>query len=425
MTQTHAENNGDSSWRHSCLLRLSAASAKSAFNVLWFVAIGAGICALGTRLAQAQKPDHDYTVLVASEAVDLITRITFGPGAGPTLVKIEGTTPVGINPVDPDGPHGIGLSPNAQQYYVSTAHGVPYGYLWKFDTKTNQVLGNVELGNFPATLQVSPDGGFIYVVNFNLHGEMVPSNVSVVSTDPFVEVARIETCAMPHGSRLNPAGTKHYSACMMDDMIVEIDTRELAVARYFTLKKGSEKGLIGAPHGQGEPGTGNRASADHSGHGMEPPKPGNVSCSPTWAQPSADGRSVFVACNKANDIVEIDVASWTMKRRIPAGDGIYNLAVTRDGKLIVGTNKRGKSISVIDIASGKELARIPTQRRVVHGVAISGDDRYAFISVEGVGSEPGTVEMIDLKTLTRIASADVGQMAGGIDVVGGGSQALR
>jgi hypothetical protein len=35
------------------------------------------------------------------------------------------------------------------------------------------------------------------------------------------------------------------------------------------------------------------------------------------------------------------------------------------------------------------------------------------------------VEMIDLKTFTRVASADVGQMAGGIDVVGGGSQALR
>jgi len=400
-----------------------ASSAKSAVNTLWLIGIGVLTSALGARPAAAQKPDKDYTVLVASEAVDLITRITFGPGAGPTLAKIEGTTPVGINPVDPDGPHGIGLSPNAQQYYVSTAHGVPYGYLWKIDAKTNQVQGNVELGNFPATLQVSPDGGFVYVVNFNLHGEMVPSNVSVVSTDPFVEVARIQTCTMPHGSRLNPAGTKHYSACMMDDMIVEIDTRELAVSRHFVLKKGAEKGIAGAPAGIGnrESGTG----SDHSGHGMEPPKPGDVSCSPTWAQPSADGKSVFVACNKANDVVEIDVASWTMKRRIPAGDGIYNLAVTRDGKLLVGTNKRGKSVSVIDIATGKELARIPTQRRVVHGVAISGDDRYAFISVEGVGSEPGTVEMIDLKTLTRIASADVGQMAGGIDVVGGGSQALR
>src|SRR5687768_16885173 len=37
--------------------------------------------ALATPLA-AQKPDRDYTVLVASEAVDLITRVRFGPGAG-------------------------------------------------------------------------------------------------------------------------------------------------------------------------------------------------------------------------------------------------------------------------------------------------------------------------------------------------------
>ena len=298
---------------------------------------------------------------------------------------------------------------------MTTAHGVPFGYLWKIDAKTNEVLGNVELGNFPATLQVTPDGAFAYVVNFNLHGEMVPSSVSVVSTDPFIEVARIQTCTMPHGSRLNAAGTKQYSACMMDDMLVEIDTRELAVSRHFMLVKGSEHGEAGVPH----TGSGKRVagSGDHAGHGMAPAKPGDVSCSPTWAQPSADGKSVFVACNKTSDIVEVDATSWTMKRRIPAGDGVYNLAVTRDGKLLVATNKRGKSVSVIDIATGKELGRIATQRRVVHGVAISSDDRYAFISVEGVGSEPGTVEMIDLRTRQRVASADVGQMAGGIDVV--------
>jgi hypothetical protein len=105
-----------------------------------------------------------------------------------------------------------------------------------------------------------------------------------------------------------------------------------------------------------------------------------------------------------------------MTRRIPAGEGIYNLAATRNGRLLVGTNKRGQSISVIDLASGKEAARIPTSRRVPSGVAISRDDRYAFVSLEGVGSEPGTVEVIDLRTLKRVASVDVGQMAGGLDV---------
>jgi DNA-binding beta-propeller fold protein YncE len=52
---------------------------------------------------------------------------------------------------------------------------------------------------------------------------------------------------------------------------------------------------------------------------------------------------------------------------------------------------------------------------VVHGAVVSPDNRYAFISVEGIGSEPGTVEMIDLATFTTIATVDVGQQAGGID----------
>ena len=46
---------------------------------------------------------------------------------------------------------------------------------------------------------------------------------------------------------------------------------------------------------------------------------------------------------------------------------------------------------------------------------VSPDDRYAFVSVEGIGSEPGTVEVIDLNSLISVAQVDVGQQAGGID----------
>jgi len=356
-------------------------------------------------LAQT-PPDKDYLLFVASEATDEIALVRFGPEGA----RVERRQVTGMMQTDPDGPHGVAVAPDGRYYYVSTAHGTPYGHLWKYSTAGDSLAGRVELGNFPATMQVSPDGAFAYVVNFNLHGDMVPSSVSVVSTDEMVEIARLTTCAMPHGSRLNPQGTKHYSACMMDDMLVEIDARTLEVSRHFMLAKGSEHGMSGAPAARAT------AAHDAGGHGMAAPGTGNVTCSPTWAQPSADGKRVFVACNKTNDIVEVDAGRWAMTRRIPAGDGVYNLAATRDGRLLVGTNKRGQSVSVIDIASGKELARIPTTRKVVHGVAIAPDDRYAFVSVEGVGSEPGTVEVIDLRALERVASVDVGQMAGGIDV---------
>jgi DNA-binding beta-propeller fold protein YncE len=270
------------------------------------------------------------------------------------------------------------------------------------------------LGNFPATTQVSPDGYFVYVVNFNLHGDMVPSDVSVVAADEMVEIARIPTCTMPHGSRLSADGTKHYSACMMDEELVEIDTRTLKVSRHFFLTKGKEMGMTGSPprRGAGESGG---AAHDMGGHGMEPPKPGDVTCSPTWAQPSTDNTRVWVACNKSSEIVEIDAKDWKIVRRLPAGPGVYNLGVTHDGKKLIGTNKRDQSVSVFDAANGKELGRIKTTRTVVHGVAVSDDDRYAFVSVEGKGSEPGTVDIIDLTTLTKVASVDVGQQAGGID----------
>jgi hypothetical protein len=52
---------------------------------------------------------------------------------------------------------------------------------------------------------------------------------------------------------------------------------------------------------------------------------------------------------------------------------------------------------------------------VVHGAVVTPDNRYAFISIEGVGVEPGTVEVLDLQTLTMVASVDVGQQGGGID----------
>ena len=358
---------------------------------------------------QPQAPTVDYLVFVASEGNDRVSLVRYGPGG----ISVERVSKIGRNPTEPVGPHGIGVSPDGRYYYVSTAHGFPNGELWKFTTIGDSLKGTVTLGMFPATLQVSPDGLYAYVVNFNVYGEMKPSSVSIVYADGMAEIARLTTCTMPHGSRLNPQGTKHYSACMMDDALVEIDTRTLAVARHFLLKKGAEHGATGSLSG-----IGNRESGiggDHAGHGMEPPKPGDVSCSPTWAQPSVDGSKVYVACNKSSDVVEVDANTWTMTRRFPMGPGVYNLATSHDGKLLVGTNKRGQSVSVVDLASGKEIAILATKRKVASGVVISPDDRYAFVTVEGVGSEPGTVEVIDLKALRTVATVDVGQQAGGID----------
>lgn len=360
-------------------------------------------------LLQAQaKPEKEYLFYVLSEAADKISLVRFGPDG----IRVDHEIATGDMPVDIDGPHGIAVSPDRQFYFVSIAHGRPFGTVWKYATKNDALLGKVTLGYFPATMDITPDGNFLFVVNFNLHGDMVPSTVSVVSTQTMTEIARIPTCTMPHGSRLNARGTKQYSACMMDDMLVEIDTGTLKASRYFIVTKGREKGLEGPPKKEA---TSTATHSMHAGHGSEPPKPGDTSCSPTWAEPSIDGASIFVACNASSEIVEVNANTWALVRRIPARPGVYNLDITHDGQRLLATNKRDQSVSIYDLKSGRELARLPTKRKVLHGVVVSPDDRYAFVTVEGVGSEPGTVEVIDLAALKTVATIDVGAGAAGID----------
>src|SRR6476659_4622392 len=210
---------------------------KSRFIALLLLVLGA------TSLQAQTKPDKEYSFYVLSEAADKISLVRFGPEG----IRIDHEIGTGDMPVDIDGPHGIVISPDRQFYFVSIAHGRPFGTVWKYSTKNDALLGKTTLGYFPATMDITPDGNFLFVVNFNLHGDMVPSSVSVVSTQTMTEVARITTCTMPHGSRLNPQGTKQYSACMMDDTLVEIDARSLKATRHFIVTKNKEMGMTGSP----------------------------------------------------------------------------------------------------------------------------------------------------------------------------------
>ena len=365
-----------------------------------------GASALEAQAARAAapkappKPTRDYWVWVGAESADLIHRIRFGPAGA----AVEKTLAVGESQVEIEGPHGLQISRDGQYLHMTTGHGSPDGKYWRYELGPDTLTGRgLFLGYFPASLDVTPDGLYAFVVNFNLHGEMVPSSVSVVYTPTQTEVARIETCTMPHGSRVDPVGLRQYSTCMMDDQLVEIDTRTFEVARRFSLARGKEGPIAVQPVAQAS------APAEHRGHAMTP-----ATCSPTWAQPSVDSKRIYVACNKSDEILEIDRESWSVSRRFATGRGPYNLAASPDGRLLLASLKQGGAVEVFDLASGKSVMQVKSSTTVTHGTVISPDSRYAFVSSEGVGSAPGKVDIYDLRALARVASVDVGQQAGGI-----------
>lgn len=347
---------------------------------------------------KADAPTATYWVYVGAESADLIHRVRFGPDGA----EVERTVAVGLYPTEMEGPHGLQISPDGRYLHMTTGHGLPDGAYWKFELGPDTVVGQpTPLGNFPASLDITPDGLYAFAVNFNLHGEMVPSDISVVFTPDNLEVARVTTCTMPHGVRMHPSGTHLYSVCMMDDQLVELDTRTFEVSRRFSVAKGAESALPVdriPDHGA------------HRGHGGMPP----ATCSPTWAAPSPDGMHIYVACNRSDEILEVAFEEWELTRRFTAGRAPYNLAVTPDGRILVATLKAGAGVEFFDLDTGQSLARTSTSTTVVHGVTISPDSRYAFISVEGVGAEPGKVDIFDLRTFERVAEVEVGQQASGI-----------
>ncbi len=191
---------------------------------------------------------------------------------------------------------------------------------------------------------------------------------------------------MPHGSRFSPDGTKHYSTCMMDDELIELDVATLDIARRLDVSP------------QTATGNGGLGSA----------------CSPTWVMPTARGDYVYVACNRSDELLEVRVDDWSIARRWPAPTAPYNIAVTPDDERLVVTQKGSGAVTVWNRATAERIAFIPSSRKVTHGVVVTPDSRYAFVSVEGIGGEPGAVDVIDLQTLRQVATADVGKQAGGI-----------
>jgi DNA-binding beta-propeller fold protein YncE len=362
----------------------------------------------------ARSQAKNYFVKLVCESADRIVTVEFDGRSA----QIVATAETRILQSDISGPHGIAFAPDKKSYFVSIGHGRPFGFGVKYAADTDREIGQLQLGMFPATADVSPDGNFVYIVNFNLHGDPVPSSVSVVDANVLQEVARIPTCVMPHGSRVSRDGQHQYSVCMLDDELVEVDAQRMKVSRSFRVTPGSERGFDGlmprdaaATTTTDTHGT-NRGVVNHSTMTMT--MPANA-CSPTWAQPSVDGRQIWIACNKSNDIVEVDAVSWKLARRIPAGNGVYNLGVSPDGKYLIATNKRDASVSIFDTVNGTEIVKLPTKRKVVHGVVVSPDSRYGFVTVEGVGSQPGSLEIIDLSARKTVATVDTPEQAAGID----------
>jgi DNA-binding beta-propeller fold protein YncE len=370
----------------------------------------AGLMIPGLLSAQA---DPGYRVGVVSESGDIVS--WFKPGAG-TLTP-DRVVPVGIMPADIDGPHNLAVSPDNKYYYISIAHGTPFGSLWKMDARGDSLLGRAPLEMFPTTIGLTPDGELAFVANSDFHGDHPRMNVvTVVHTPSMTTITQLPACDMPHGVKSNHAGTFVYVSCMNSDELLEIEVATLRITRRAKTGSGHDmNAMAGMDHAamNHAPNPASQASAP------PPPAPaagGDGSCAPTFVSVSADDKTLYAACNHGNSLQVWDAASLTKTREIPLGQGAYNVEPSPDGKWIIVTNKKDKSFSLIDGVTLTELVRIPTTKKIVHGVAYSPDGKYAFITQESIGADPGAIDMLDLSTRKVVTSVPVPAQPTGVAI---------
>src|SRR5437879_10711082 len=166
--------------------------------------------AILTSLA-ASSPSPGYRILVASEAGDIVTQLTWDG----TALAVAKVVPVGIMPADIDGPHNVTVAPDGSAWYVTIAHGTPYGSLWKMSAGTDTLLGRAQVEMFPTTIALTPDGALAFVANFDFHGDHPRMNVvSIVQTATMTPLTHLPACDMPHGVKVNHAGTFVYVPCL-------------------------------------------------------------------------------------------------------------------------------------------------------------------------------------------------------------------
>lgn len=108
---------------------------------------------------------------------------------------------------------------------------------------------------------------------------------------------------------------------------------------------------------------------------------------------SADEKTLYVTNRWSNTLAAIDTATMKVLREAPSREDATRLYLYRDGRLVV-TNYGERSLSVVDPASLRELARIPMEARPI-ALSFHPARPLAFVSQDN-----DRLGYFDMETLT-------------------------
>jgi YVTN family beta-propeller protein len=125
-----------------------------------------------------------------------------------------------------------------------------------------------------------------------------------------------------------------------------------------------------------------------------------------WAR-TFDHKRLFVTMPLAGEVAVVDTDVFKVTGNVPAGKAPTRAVLQRDGRYLwVGNDTKDAAtsgVTVVDAVALKPVAHVATGRGH-HEIALSGDDRFAFVT----NRDDGTVSVIDVARLAKVKDVKTG-----------------
>jgi len=237
------------------------------------------------------------------------------------------------------GPAGVAITPDGRLVYVPLFdRSVVSGVVRVIDTATNSVTTTVTLsgrGGGPSGVAITPDGRHAYV-GTEQEVNQDQGIVSVIDVGSETVIARIPVNPFPSGIAITPNG-RHAYVLDLDSApaIIDTATHELA----FPIDRLSSGRIAFAP----------------------------------------DGLHAYVT-HDALLIDVIDITTNTLVALIEVDGRATDVAITPDGRRAYVSQRSGRNVSVIDIATNKVTGPPIRWSGTANGIAITPDGLQAYVA---------------------------------------------
>jgi YVTN family beta-propeller protein len=359
-------------------------------------------------------PNGPYALVTNSGSDDLsVLDVT----TGTELARV----PVGLNPLDHDGPHHLAVDAAHGYVFVALSYPLPTlapgphaahasgsakGKLVRLDLPSLTRSAVAPTDTNPGDVVVSDDGARLVVSHYDLRRAVTLASQGIdaqradllvwdtsklaANTPPSAATA-IPVCIAPHGVILDkPRGDHAYVACYGEDALAVVD---------FTASPPTVARIPVGP---------------------SPGAPAQPSYGPYALTLSADGQAIFVGDTEGRDLRRFDVSTQSMAdEAFAAGGAVYFSAVRADGVAFVPVQTPDQLLRVNTATMQAEATRTfdATECRAPHEAWVrpNGD---VLLVCEGDHVATSHVLVVDGETLATKAVWPVGVYPDKIVVVG-------